>query len=100
MLKMLRKIIVRLLLIVLFAFIGTLGGCGFLAVTDLRGDSETMPTPIVWGLWLGAAFGLLVPGRWFRGTTRPADGQAGSAIDTGHGNTTHQQRETTGLREN
>jgi len=96
MLKMLKKIIMRLLLIVFSAFIGTLGGCGFLAITDLRGDSETMLTPIVWGLWLGGVFGLLVPGRLFRGTTRPADGEAGSAIDAGQRNTTYQQREARG----
>ena len=72
MLKMLKKIIMRLLLIALFAFIGTLGGFGFLAATGLRGDSETMLTPIVWGFWLGGILGCLIPRRWFRGTTRLA----------------------------
>ncbi len=36
---MLKKILMRLVLTVLFAFIGTLGGFGFLIVTDLRGES-------------------------------------------------------------
>ncbi len=67
---MLKKIIVRLLLTVLSAFIGTLGGFGFVLVTGLRGDSETILTPIIWGFWLGGVFGLLVPGRLFRGTTK------------------------------
>ena len=87
---MLKKIIMRFLLTVLFAFIGTLGGFGFLAVTGLRGDSETMLTPIVWGFWLGGVCGLLIPGRLFRGTTRPADGEAGAAIDAGPRNRTYQ----------
>jgi hypothetical protein len=69
---MLKKIIMRLLLTVLFAFMGTLGGFGFVLVTGLRGDSETILTPMVWGFWLGGVFGLLIPGRLFRRTTRPA----------------------------
>lgn len=95
---MLKKIIMRLLLTILFAFVGTLGGFGFLEATGLRGDSETMLTPIIWGFWLGGAFGLLVPARLFRRTTRPADGEAGSAIHAGQRNRTGQQRGTTGPR--
>jgi uncharacterized membrane protein YuzA (DUF378 family) len=96
---MLKKALMRLLLTILSAFIGMLGGFGFLVVTNLRGDSETMLTPIVWGFWLGGAFGLLVPGTLFRGTTRPADGEAASALDAGQRNATCQPRETTGLRD-
>ncbi len=74
--RLLLTVLFRLLLTVLFAFIGALGGCGFVAVTGLRGDSETMLTPIVWGFWLGGVFGFLIPGMLSRGTTRPADGEA------------------------
>ena len=96
---MLKKIVVRLLLTVLFAFIGTLGGFGFLAVTGLRGDSETMLTPIVWGFWLGGLCGLLFPWRGSPRTTQPPETEAGSAGDAGQRNITSAQRETTGLRD-
>ena len=59
---MLKKIVIHLLSVVFFAFIGAFVGFVFLAVIGLRGDSETILTPIIWSFWLGAAFGLLVPG--------------------------------------
>jgi len=96
---MLKKILIRLLSVVLFAFIGTLAGFVFLAVTGLRGDSETMLAPIGWGFWLGGVFGLSIPGMLSRGTTRPPNGEARSAIDAGQRNATHQQRVTPELRD-
>ncbi len=80
---MLKKILIRLLSTVFFAFIGAIVGFVFLAVIGLRGDSETILTPIIWSFWLGAAFGFFIPGLLSRGTKRPPSREARLAIDAG-----------------